>query len=157
MNSPEIQRSFIGSEPCSVSLAPESGLIDLLVSWSRLSPETCSFSHRFPIIFPSPNIFICLSASGHTVETTAEAGLTPHQERPASGTLAGFGALMQEKLNKQPCPQGHKSSPKGHWRLCQVSSAACWRPSSPEAKLSFMRRQEWGDPHVTRILVWLGE
>lgn len=44
---------------------------DLLVSWSRLSPETCGFSHRFPIIFPPQ---ICASARGRTVETTAEAG-----------------------------------------------------------------------------------
>lgn len=35
MNSPETQRSFIGSGLHSVSLAPESGLNDLLVSWHR--------------------------------------------------------------------------------------------------------------------------
>lgn len=88
MNLPEIQRSFIGSGPCSVSLAPESGLNDLLVSWSRLSPEPCGFTHRFPILSAPKNIRICTSLPEDTrLRLLLKPGLTTHWERLASGTL----------------------------------------------------------------------
>lgn len=34
----------------------------------------------------------------------------------------GFGALLQEQLNKQPCPQGYRSSGCIQWKLATLSS-----------------------------------
>lgn len=68
MNSPETQRSFIGSGLYSASLAPESGLNDLLVFWHRLFQETCDYSQILHHLSPKNYTHVPLCQRAHSLD-----------------------------------------------------------------------------------------
>lgn len=75
MNSLETQRYFIGSGLYSVSLAPESGLNDL-VFWHRLSWETYGFTQQISHHLSSKNYTRASLPEGTQPRLLLKLGLT---------------------------------------------------------------------------------